>query len=59
MAYSYRKPPMLDNSMNSSAIWLMKFGPWLYCFFSLWLFSNQAVFKNHTPILTGHYAVPE
>ena len=40
MAYSYRKPPMLDNSMNSSAIWLMKFGPWLYCLFSLWLFSN-------------------
>ena len=40
MAYSYKKPAMLDNSMNQTAIWLMFFGPWLYTLTSIWIFSN-------------------
>ena len=58
MAYSYRKPPMLDNSMNKSAVWLMTFGPWLYCLFSIILFSNQSVFENEVRELTGQFSVP-
>lgn len=41
MAYSYRKPPMYDNSLSEKTLTALGFAPVLYFIMSIWLFSNQ------------------
>lgn len=36
----------------------MGFGPWLYGFTSIWLFSNQQVFQNYVPRIGGDVLIP-
>lgn len=41
MAYSYRKPPMYDNSLSEKTLRALGWAPVLYFIMSIWLFSNQ------------------
>ena len=41
MAYSYRRPAMVDNSINQFAIKLIALAPTFYILNAIWLFSNQ------------------
>ena len=41
VAYSYKKPPMMDESLNKAAIKILMFAPILYCTFGFWMFSNK------------------
>ena len=58
MAYSFKKPPMQNNSLNQTAIKLMSIGPWLYTIISIWIYSNQQVFENEIPTSSGDQIVP-
>ena len=46
LAYSYKRPVMLDDSLNVSAINLMKLGPWIYLVVLINLFMNQKVYPK-------------
>ena len=40
LAYSYKKPPMFDKSLNKVAINILTMAPFLYCTFGFWMFNN-------------------
>lgn len=40
LAYSYRKPPMFDQTLNRLAIKLLLFAPLLYFSFGFWMYNN-------------------
>ena len=46
LAYFYRKPPMFDSSLNMKTLSLLRQAPIFYTIMSIWLFSNQQVFRN-------------
>lgn len=58
MAYSYRKPPMYENSLNEKTLYALGYAPLLYFVMSAWLFSNQQVFKNVVPQILDNYLYP-
>ena len=54
MYYSYRKPPMYDDKMNSNIILLLYSGPVVFMGVGAWAFSNQMIFQNRVlPLVTG------
>ena len=53
LAYSYRKPPMYDESINKNTITLLSISPILYSISASWFFSNQQIFKNVVYPITG------
>jgi len=53
MAYSYQKPPMYDSRLTAHTLYYLRLAPVMYGIYSVWLFSNQQVFKNHvSPIVS-------
>ena len=44
LAYSYRKPPMYDDTMNAAALNLLMLSPIGYILSSAYMYSNQQVF---------------
>ena len=40
LAYSYKQPPMFDESLNKTAILILVLAPMLYCSFGYWMFHN-------------------
>ena len=40
VAYSYRQPPMLDETLNRLVIKIMIYAPLLYCTVGYWIFNN-------------------
>jgi len=46
ITYFFRKPPMFDEKLNSSAITKMKYAPLFMMFFGYWCMSNVQLFTN-------------
>lgn len=40
VAYSYKRPPMLDETLNKFTIKILLFAPLLYCTVGFWMFNN-------------------
>ena len=58
MAYSYKKPPMYDASLSQKTLDTLGLAPILYFVMSIWLFSNQQVFKNLVPVIDSEVLYP-
>ena len=58
MAYSYKKPPMYDATLSQKTLNALGFAPIFYFLMSIWLFSNQQVFKNVVPQIKDNYLYP-
>jgi len=62
LAFSYRKPPMFDASLNIVALNIMTLAPLLYCSVGFWMYDNIQLFSNRVvfydsyveDIKTGH-----
>ena len=46
LAYSYRKPPSYDESINKDTISILSWSPLIYAFSAALLYSNQQLFGN-------------
>ncbi len=46
VAYSYREPPLFDQSLNREVIKLLMLAPILYCSFGFWMYSNNQIFDK-------------
>lgn len=44
VAYSYREPPLFDQTLNREALQLIKFAPLIYCAITFWMFGNRQIF---------------
>jgi hypothetical protein len=40
LARAYKKPPVYDESMTKTALFVLKLAPFLYAIMGAWLFSN-------------------
>lgn len=40
VAYSYKQPPMFDETLSSLTIKILLFAPLLYCTVGYWMFNN-------------------
>lgn len=58
MAYSYKKPPMYDTDLIQKTLDVIGMAPVFYFAMSIWLFSNQQVFKNVVPEIKDNYLYP-
>lgn len=58
MAYSYQKPPMYDSSLSQHTLSALGYAPILYCLSAAWIFSNQQVFRDVVPTITGEFLYP-
>lgn len=58
MAYSYKKPPMFDASLSQKTLEMLGYAPILYFVMSIWLFSNQQVFRNSVPHIHNDVLYP-
>ena len=58
MAYSYKKPPMYDTELIQKTLYVVGIAPIFYFAMSIWLFSNQQVFKNVVPEIKDNYLYP-
>lgn len=62
LAYSYRLPPSFDDSLNKSALYIMKFAPLTMMLFGYWVMGNRQIFSNDVtsrtlktdPVITNH-----
>ena len=58
VAYSYRRPPMLDETLNKLTIKILLYAPLLYCTFGFWMLDNVQTFDNKVGIkqnMDDHY----
>lgn len=46
MAYMYRMPPAMDDSLSNSVLSILKYGPLLLLFNGFWLMDNRQFFDN-------------
>jgi hypothetical protein len=46
VAYSYREPPLFDQSLNREVIKLLMLAPILYCAVGFWMYSNKQIFDK-------------
>lgn len=46
LAYSYRYPPLYDESLNRTAIKFLLFAPFMYLTIGFWMFDNVQIFHN-------------
>ena len=46
LAYSYRRPPMFDVTINRTTIELLTYAPIIYLLSGAWNYSNQQLFMN-------------
>lgn len=44
VAYSYREPPLFDQTLNREALKWMKIAPMIYCAIAFWMFGNPQIF---------------
>jgi hypothetical protein len=51
VAYSYREPPLFDQSLNREALQLIKFAPLIYCAITFWMFGNPQIFGTEVYFL--------
>jgi hypothetical protein len=40
VAYSYREPPLFDQTLHREALRLIKIAPLIYCAVAFWMFGN-------------------
>lgn len=60
LAYYYKQPPMLDNSLNQQALNTLQQAPLLMLFFAYWYLGNRQMFFNETkPIMTANSEIDE
>lgn len=41
ITYYYKRPPMYDDKLNTTALEMMKFAPIIMCFFGYWCMGNM------------------
>ena len=58
MAYSYTKPPMYDSRLSQHTLNSLGKAPIFYALYSMWLFSNQQVFRNVIPEINSFDLYP-
>jgi len=46
VAYNYRQPPAMDDSLSNSVMTIMKYAPVMLLFNGYWLMDNQQFFEN-------------
>lgn len=46
LAYFHRRPPVYDQRLNETTLYLLRFAPLLYTFMGAWVYSNQQTFRN-------------
>lgn len=46
VAYNYRQPPAMDDSLSNSVLTIMKYAPIMLLFNGYWLMDNQQFFEN-------------
>lgn len=46
VAYNYRQPPAMDNSLSDSVLSIMKYAPVMLLFNGFWLMDNRQFFDN-------------
>lgn len=46
VAYSYREPPLFDQSLNREAIKMLMLAPILYLSVGFWMYSNKQIFST-------------
>jgi hypothetical protein len=44
VTYSYREPPLFDQTLHRDALRLIKFAPLIYCAVAFWMFGNPQIF---------------
>eukprot|EP00347_Sterkiella_histriomuscorum_P016370 403353449 len=62
VAYSYRQPPMFDETLNRLTVKILLFAPLLYCTVGYWMFNNIQIFTKEVHVIqnlndnmqTGH-----
>jgi len=66
IAYFYKKPPVYDNVINTTALGLMRWAPLCFFAFGYWLMSNKQMFNNlvspflykNLPVQSDNNAMP-
>ena len=51
VAYSYREPPLFDQTLHREALRLIKFAPLIYCAVAFWMFGNPQIFGTNVYFL--------
>jgi hypothetical protein len=51
VAYSYRSPPLFDQSLNREVIEMLMLAPILFCAFGFWMYSNNQIFDKEVYFL--------
>ena len=46
VAYNYRQPPAMDNSLSNSVLSILKYAPLMMLFNGFWLMDNRQAFDN-------------
>lgn len=46
LAYSYRQPPMYDQTLNETAIRILQYAPLGYLTIGFWMYNNIQIFHN-------------
>jgi len=46
MAYTYQKPPVLDDKLTKNAVSILRMGPLLFLCNGYWMLNNQQIFKE-------------
>jgi hypothetical protein len=54
MAYSYREPPLFDQTLNRQALQLIKYAPLIYCAITFWMFGNIQIFGTDVYFLKNY-----
>ena len=65
LAYSYRKPPMFDDQLNSAALRYLKVAPLFMMVFGYWCLGNNQIFGDQVsgrlhktdPVITHHSGI--